>query len=83
MEEEQIMKIGFYASDVYGNVTDLKREYPPDTDEIDTITWWVKEFKYFMKSMGFSDQMVDRIVYVERDEQLVSSTGEVYIDALD
>lgn len=83
MEEEQIMKIGFYASDVYGNVTDLKRKYPPDTDEIDTISWWVEEFKYFMKSMGFSDQMVDRIVYVERDEQLVSSTGEVYIDALD
>ena len=40
----------------------------------------VHEFKYFLHSLSFSEDMTDRIVYLEKGEKVVDENGEVLVE---
>ena len=68
MEEDKIVgKLHFSFTNEFETTT-LDKTYKTD-DEFETIYWFVEEFKYFLKAIGFSESMTERIVYLENGEK--------------
>jgi hypothetical protein len=80
MEEDKFVgKLHFsFTSDL--ETTTLDKVYHEEPEYFETIYWFVEEFKYFLKSMGFSEHLTDRVIYLENDEKVVNSDGEVLIE---
>ena len=77
MEEDKIVgKLHFSFTGEYETTT-LDRVYNEEPEDFETIWWLVEEFKYFLKAMGFSEFMTDRIVYLEEGEKVIDKDGEV------
>lgn len=74
MEKE--IKLAFSFTDDYGETVSLEKTFNDD-DEIGKITWLLDEFRYFLHAMSFSQDMTDRIVYLEEGEKVVDENGEV------
>ena len=81
MDKEIVGKISFSFTDDNGETTSLQKTFTGDREEIGRIDWLLDEFKYFLKAMGFSEDMADKIVYLEKGEKLVDEDGEVLIEA--
>ncbi|MBD5534609.1 MAG: hypothetical protein HDQ99_02905 [Lachnospiraceae bacterium] len=81
MDKEIVGKISFSFTDDNGETTSLQKTFTGDGEEIGRIDWLLDEFKYFLKAMGFSEDMADKIVYLEKGEKLVDEDGEVLIEA--
>lgn len=73
-------KISFSFTDDIGETTSLQKTFTGDGEEIGKIDWLLDEFKYFLKAMSFSEDMTDRIVYLEKGEKLLGEDGEVLIE---
>ena len=52
-----------------------------DCNEIGTITWLLEEFKYFLNALSFSEDMTNRIVYLEKGEKVIDENGEVIYES--
>lgn len=77
MEEEKIVgKLHFSFSNEFETTTLDKIYHDADSEEFETIYWFVEEFKYFLKAMGFSESMADRVVYLEAGEKVVDEYME-------
>ena len=50
--------------------TTLDRVYNEEPEDFETIYWFLEEFKYFLKSMGFPESLTDRIVFLEDGEKV-------------
>ena len=71
MENKQ-PKMLFSYTDEYGETITLEKTYNPENcEDFDTIYWWLDEFKYFLQAMSFSSVLTDRLVYLEKDEEVV------------
>lgn len=57
--------------------TTLDRVYHEEPEDFETITWFLEEFKYFLKAMSFSKHLTDRIVYLEEGEKVIDADGNV------
>lgn len=57
--------------------TTLDKIYHEDSDEFETIYWFVEEFKYFLKAMGFTESMTEHVVYLNEGEKVVDVDGNV------
>jgi len=80
MEEDKIVgKLSFSFTGEYETTT-LDRVYNECPDDFERIDWFVEEFKYFLKAMGFSECMTDNIVYLEAGEKVVDADGNVLIE---
>ena len=77
MEENKFVgKLHFsFTSDL--ETTTLDRTYNEEPEDFETIYWFLEEFKYFLKSMGFAEFLTDRIVYLEDGEKVVDRDGTV------
>ena len=75
MNEKEI-RLTFSFTDDIGETTTLEKTFN-DCSEIGTLTWLLEEFKYFLHSLSFSEDMTDRIVYLEKGEKVVDESGEV------
>lgn len=77
MEEDKFVgKLHFsFTSDL--ETTTLDKEYHKEPENFETIYWILDEFKYFLNSMGFTDRLTDRIVYLEDGEKIVDRDGNV------
>ena len=51
-----------------------------DCNEIGTLPWLLEEFKYFLNALSFSEDMTDKIVYLEKGEKVVNENGEVLVE---
>lgn len=77
MEEDKIVgKLHFSFTNEFETTT-LDKTYKTDDDEFETIYWFVEEFKYFLKAIGFSESMTERIVYLENRKKVIDSSVEV------
>lgn len=77
MEEDKIVgKLHFSFTNEFETTT-LDKTYKTDDDEFETIYWFVEEFKYFLKAIGFSESMTERIVYLENGKKVIDSSVEV------
>jgi hypothetical protein len=55
-----------------GAVTELKKSYPTEVKEDDDDTYFLmEEFKRFLSACGYTNNWVQKIQYVEDDEEIV------------
>lgn len=80
MEENNFVgKLHFsFTNDL--ETTTINKEYHERPEDFDTIYWFVEEFKYFLKGMGFTESLTDRIVFLEDGEKVVDSYGQVLVE---
>ena len=79
MNEKEI-KLLFSFTDDIGETTTLEKTFN-DCGKIGTLTWLLEEFKYFLNAISFSEDMTDRIVYLEKGEKVVDENGEVLYES--
>ena len=77
MEDNKIVGELHFSFTNEFETTTLDKTYKTDDDEFETIYWFVEEFKYFLKAIGFSESMTERIVYLENGEKVIDSSVEV------
>lgn len=77
--DEKGIKLSFSFTDEFGETTTLEKTYNDDS-EIGTLSWLVDQFKYFLHAYGFSEYMIDKIVYLKKDEKVVDENGEVLVE---
>ena len=78
MNEKEI-KLLFSFTDDIGETAILEKTFNY-CNEIGTLTWLLEEFKYFLHSLSFSEDMTNRIVYLEKGEKVVGGNGEILIE---
>ena len=77
MEQDNIIgKLHFSFTDKLETTT-LDRVYNEEPEDFGTIFWLMEEFKYFLKAVGFSEFMTDRIMYLEEGEKVIDKDGNV------
>lgn len=74
MEKE--IRLAFSFTDDYGETVSLEKTFNDDND-IGKITWLLDEFRYFLHAMSFSQDMTDRIIYLEKGEKVIDENGEI------
>lgn len=80
MEEDKMVgRLHFSFTGEYETTT-LDRVYNECPEDFERIDWFVEEFKYFLKAMGFAECMTDNIVYLESGEKVVDADGNVLIE---
>ena len=79
MNEKEI-RLTFSFTDDIGETATLEKTFN-DCNEIGTVTWLLEEFKYFLHSLSFSEDMTDRIVYLEKGEKVIDENGEVLYES--
>lgn len=75
MNDKEI-KLLFSFTDDIGETATLEKTFN-DCNEIGTITWLLDEFKYFLQSLSFGEDMTNNIVYLEKGEKVIDENGEV------
>ena len=75
MNEKEI-KLLFSFTDDIGETATLEKTFNY-CSEIGTLPWLLEEFKYFLNALSFSEDMTNRIVYLEKGEKVVEEHGEV------
>lgn len=78
MNEKKI-RLTFSFTDDIGETATLEKVFN-DCSEIGTITWLLDEFKYFLNALSFSEDMTNRIVYLEKGEKVVDENGGVLVE---
>ena len=78
MNEKEI-KLLFSFTDDIGETATLEKTFN-DYSEIGTLPWLLEEFKYFLNALSFSEDMTNRIVYLEKGEKVVNKDGELVIE---
>ena len=78
MSEKEI-KLLFSFTDDIGETATLEKTFN-DCGEIGTLPWLLEEFKYFLNALSFSEDMTDRIIYLEKGEKVIDENGEVLVE---
>lgn len=78
MNEKEIRLTFSFTDDIRETAT-LENTFN-DCNEIGTLTWLLEEFKYFLNALSFSEDMTNRIVYLEKVEKVVDENGEVLVE---
>ena len=77
MEEDKFIgELHFSFTDEYETTT-LDRVYNECPEDFETIYWFLEEFKHFLKSMGFTESLTNRIIYLEDGEKVIDKDGNV------
>ena len=79
MNEKEI-KLLFSFTDDIGETATLEKTFN-DCSEIGTLPWLLEEFKYFLNALSFSEDMTNRIVYLEKGEKVVDENREVIYES--
>ena len=79
MNEKEIKLLLSFTDDI-GETATLEKTFN-DCSEIGTLTWLLEEFKYFLHSLSFSEDITNRIVYLEKDEKVIDENGEVIYES--
>ena len=78
MNEKEI-KLLFSFTDDIGETATLEKTFN-DCNNIGTLPWLLEEFKYFLNALSFSEDMTNRIVYLEKGEKVINKDGELVIE---
>ena len=79
MNEKEI-KLLFSFTDDIGETATLEKTFN-DCGEIGALPWLLEEFKYFLNALSFSEDMTDRIIYLEKGEKVIDENGEVLYES--
>ena len=79
MNEKEI-KLLFSFTDDIGETATLEKTFN-DCSKIGTLTWLLEEFKYFLNALSFSEDMTNKIVYLEKGEKVIDEHGEVIYES--
>lgn len=81
MEEDKIIgKLHFSFTNTCETTT-VDRAFNEEPESYETIWWFLEEFKYFLKAMGFTDHFIDRIIFLDDGEKVVDKDGEILVEA--
>ena len=69
-----VAEITFSFTDDYNETTCLHKTFS-ENDDIGKIDWLLDEFKYFLLAMSFSEDMTDRIVYLDVGDKVIDKDG--------
>ena len=78
MNEKEI-RLTFSFTDDIGETATLDKTFNY-CSEIGTLPWLLEEFKYFLNALSFSEDMTNRIVYLEKGEKVIDENGEVLVE---
>lgn len=77
MDEKEI-SLSITYIDELGETTSVSRIYNEDCHEdIGTAGWLLEQFKYFLKACGYANETVNKLIFLEYGEKVVSAKGEV------
>ena len=77
MDEKEI-SLSITYIDELGETTSVSRIYNEDCHEdIGTAGWLLEQFKYFLKACGYANETVNKLIFLEYGEKVVSANGEV------
>ena len=79
MNEKEI-RLTFSFTDDIGETATLEKTFNY-CSEIGTLTWLLEEFKYFLNALSFSEDMTNKIIYLEKGEKVVDENGEVLYES--
>jgi len=69
MNDNNMLKLGFYYKNEFGEESKLEKTFTPDTlDMTSQFDLLVDEFKNFLVGAGFSTEHVDKIKIVEEEK---------------
>ena len=81
MEKNKIIgNLHFSITENEIGTTTLDRTYADYCDDFGSIHWLIEEFKYFLKAMSFSEQVTDRIVFLNEGEKVIDENGDVIVE---
>jgi len=67
--EENMLKTSFSYTDEFGQISILEKTFTQDTLEItNTFDFLLEEFRCFLLASGFSSCNVDKIQYIDDEE---------------
>ena len=78
MNEKEIKLLFSFTDDIVETAT-LETSFN-NFINIGTLTWLLEEFKYFLHSLSFSEDITNRIVYLEKGEKVIDENGEVLVE---
>ena len=79
MNEKEI-KLLFSFTDDIGETATLEKTFN-DCNKIGTLPWLLEAFKYFLNALSFSEDMTNKIIYLEKGEKVVNENGEVIYES--
>ena len=79
MNEKEI-KLLFSFTNNIGENEILEKTFN-DCNEIGTLPWLLEEFKYFLNALSFSEDMTNKIIYLEKGEKVIDENGEVLYES--
>lgn len=67
-DNETMLKTSFSFTDEFNQTSTLTKNYTEAVlMDTNTLEFLLEEFKYFLKSMGFSSENVDKIQYLNEE----------------
>ena len=79
MNKKEI-KLLFSFTDDIGETAILEKTFNY-CNKIGTLPWLLDEFKYFLNALSFSEDMTNKIIYLEKGEKVVDENGEVIYES--
>lgn len=73
------ISLAFSFTDEIGETIELKKTFT-DNSDIGSITWLLDEFKYFLRSLSFPQEMTDNIIYLNMGDKVVDMDGETIFE---
>lgn len=62
----------FSYTDEYGETTTLTKTHEAETQEDPDIYFLTEQFKSFLSSIGYAQKWVDRVVYLDDNEEVIT-----------
>jgi hypothetical protein len=71
MGTREHIETSFKYIDEFGNVTELNKTHPPERTNDGGSYFLFEEFKLFLTSCGFHEKWVNKVQYIEDDQEVV------------
>lgn len=71
IKEKEYIETHFKYTDEFGEITELRKTHTASVQDDDDTFFLMEEFKLFLSSCGYAQNWVDKVQYVEDDEEVV------------
>ncbi len=72
MNDKEI-RLTFSFTDEFGETITLDKTFN-ESEDTGKLFWLLEEFKSFLYAYGFSEDMINKIVYLEKGEKVIDET---------
>ncbi len=75
MDDKEI-RLTFSFTDEFGETTTLDKTFN-ESEDTGKLFWLLDEFKSFLYAYGFSESMINNLIYLEKGEKVIDEDGEI------